>query len=101
MHCIPSQTGLLRELLPIALHWEDLGILLGIDSDLLNIIASDNLHDSKKKCLCELLQIWLKKYSPPPSWTAIADAVDKLGEFELVQNLRIKYCISSRLRLTM
>ena len=69
--------------------WEDIGILLGIEPGRLNAIkTAENLPQS---CLREMLKIWLNRVSPPPSWAAIAEAVELLGEQSLADQLRTNY----------
>ena len=97
---VPSLKDLLKELYPIATHWEDLGIFLDIDADLLSEIKSENDFECTA-CLRELLKIWLKKGSPPPSWAAIADAFDMLQESMRAYQLRKKYCGIQSFTLTM
>ena len=73
--------------------WEDIGILLGIKPSKLDAIKTAENHTSQS-CLREMLKIWLKIISPSPSWSAIAEAIELLGDEKLAQNLRTKYNIS-------
>ena len=86
----PELKDLIKELLTKASDkWENIGILLGIEPGRLNgIKASENLSQN---CLREMLKIWLNRVSPPPSWAAIADAVELLGDQRLANHLRTKY----------
>ena len=43
------------------------------------------------KCLVEMLGVWMKRLHPPPTWSAIIDAVVFLGEEQLGSELREKY----------
>ena len=73
--------------------WEDIGILLGIESGILDAIkAAEN--QAPQRCLREMLKLWLKRISPPPSWAAIADAVELLGDQNLADHLRTKYHVA-------
>ena len=47
-------------------------------------------HDHHK-CLVEMLQVWLKRLHPSPTWSAIIDAVVFLREEQLGRKLREKY----------
>ena len=80
-HCnksaIPELKVLLRELRRVANEWEDIGIELDIEEGRLMQIKSDNAGDSKA-CLREMLRVWLSRVAPPPSWSAMADALDTL-----------------------
>ena len=85
----PELKDLLKELYRVSDKWYNIGILLGIDPRKLDIIKTteNNPHD----CLREMLRIWLNEIFPPPSWAAIADAIEVLGEEILANQLRIKY----------
>ena len=71
--------------------WKDIGIQLDIDEGQLDEIKSDTSSDSRA-CLREMLIVWLRRVDPPPSWSAIAEAIDFLGDKELASHLRSKYC---------
>ena len=60
----PSLRDLLKELKLVASKWENLGIMLGIDSGILDNISSDN-PKSCDSCLREMLKVWLKLVSKP------------------------------------
>ena len=42
-----------------AANWKDIGILLGLDSNTLNLINADHPTDDKS-CCREMLEMWLK-----------------------------------------
>ena len=86
----PELKDLVKELLTKASDkWENIGVLLGIETGILDAIkAAENLPQN---CLREMLKIWLKTVSPPPSWTAIAEAIDLLGDQNLADHLKTKY----------
>ena len=87
----PELKDLLKELYTRASDkWEDIGILLGIDPGRLDAIKTAENHTAQS-CLREMLKIWLKGVSPPPSWAAIAEAVELLGDQNLADQLRTKY----------
>ena len=71
--------------------WENIGILLGIDDGQLKVIKSNTPSDNIA-CLREMLRIWLSRVDPPPSWSAIAGALEHLGDENLADHLRSKYC---------
>ena len=85
---------LLRELRAKAADWEDIGVELEVDDGELKQIKQDNATDSKS-CLRELFRKWLTQTSPEPSWTAIAEAVENLGNEDLARTLRSKYVTTS------
>ena len=63
--------------------------MVGVEPGRLDAIkAAENLPQN---CLHEMLKIWLNRVSPPPSWAAIADAIDLLGDQKLADHLRTKY----------
>lgn len=87
----PELKDLLKELYNKAGDlWEDIGILLGIDTGTLDAIKASQNHRSQN-CLREMLKVWLKRAEPPPSWSAITEAVESLGDESLANSLRTKY----------
>ena len=87
----PELKDLLKELYNKAGDlWEDIGILLGIDTGTLDAIKASQNHRSQS-CLREMLKVWLKRAEPPPSWSAITEAVELLGDESLANHLRTKY----------
>ena len=90
---VPTLRLLQRELYKVADKWEDIGIQLDIDVDMLEKVKLENQEDSKK-CLREMLKIFIKKEDVQPSWRDIVDtlAMDCLEEKELAKQLRDKYC---------
>ena len=88
---VPTLKLLQKELYKIAKKWEDIGIQLDIDDDLLGKVKSDN-HGDSKNCLREMLRIWVKNMDPQPSWTDLAEALKVLEEDEVAQRLKDKYC---------
>ena len=86
----PELKDLIKELLTKASDkWENIGILLGIEPGVLDAIKV--AENQPQNCLREMLKTWLKRVSPPPSWAAIAEAIDLLGDQSLADHLRIKY----------
>ena len=82
---------LLKELSTrVSAIWEDIGLCLGLSTDSLDIIKKDNPGDSKS-CFREMIKIWWRRVDPPPSWSAIIEAVETLGQELLAQNLKLKY----------
>ena len=91
-----SFTTVLRELtLKVSADWEDIGLFLGLGLGRLDIIKADNPSDCQK-CFREMIKVWFRQQvDPPPSWSAIVEALDDLGQNSLAQNLRDKYQIVS------
>ena len=75
----------------VADEWEDIGIQLGIDDGRLNQIKVDNASKSKT-CFREMLRTWLNRVDPPPSWSALADALETLGNEVVAAQITSKYC---------
>ena len=86
----PNLRDLMRELKIKAADWEDLGVELQMEYGELKQIKQDNTNDSKS-CLRELFGRWLTRISPEPSWTAIVEAVEHLGDEDLARKLKSKY----------
>ena len=87
----PQLGDLLRELCTKVSHqWQNIGIILKIDAGKLDDIKTSEKNISQS-CLREMLTVWTKQVNPPPSWSAIADAIDSLGDEELAEHLRTKY----------
>ena len=88
---VPKLEDLLKELYSkVADKWEDIGILLDIGDGRLSQINLDKAGDSKS-CLREMLRVWLSRVAPPPSWSAMADALDTLGHEDIATHLRSNY----------
>ena len=78
----------------VADKWEHIGIYLHLPMAAVKTIAAEHEQDSHK-CLIGMLGAWLKRVDPPPTWTAIIEAVEFLGEEQLATRLREKYCPQS------
>lgn len=82
---------LLKELsIKLSSIWEDIGIHLGLNMDLLDIIKKDNPNDSKS-CFKEMIKLWWKQIDPPTSWAAIIEVIENLGHKRLAKDLKLKY----------
>ena len=76
----------------VADKWEHIGIYLQFPMATLKTITAENQQDPHK-CLIGMLEAWLKRVDPPPTWSAIIDAVTFLGEERLGMELREKYIL--------
>ena len=85
----PELRTVLRELIKVDSKWENIGIFLEVDPHRLESIKIAEHHNTQN-CLREMLKIWLKKINPPPSWSAITDALECLGEEQLARDLKSK-----------
>ena len=86
----PALKDLLKELNKVASKWENLGIMLGIDSGKLDTVKAD--HARSCDCVKLMFKIWLKTVDPTPTWSALAEALEVLGEPKLAKELTQKYC---------
>ena len=86
----PRFSVLLKELLSkVSADWEHIGLILELKEGDLSAIKSD--HHESNKCFREMLKLWLKQIEPPPTWSAITDAIDVLEYESLAEELRKKY----------
>ena len=69
----PKLKDAFGKLLPLATHWRNIGVLLGIKNDDLHAI---NLNVKEDDCLREMLSLWLKNKNPLPTWSILAGAVE-------------------------
>ena len=82
----------------VADKWEPIGIYLHLPMATLKAIVEERQHDPHK-CLIGMLEVWLKRLDPLPTWSALIEAVKFLGEEQLGRELREKYCSWSGLLL--
>ena len=85
----PKLKDVFKKLLPLATHWNTIGALLGVSKPTLDKIMSDN--KCANDCLQEMLFEWLKQIDPPPSWAALADAVEMFNQSKAMK-IR-KHCL--------
>ena len=88
----PKISVLLRELLSkVSADWENIGLILDLNEGELRNIRSD--HDESEQCFREMLKLWLNQIEPPPTWSAIIEAIDAYPRYKsLAEELRKKYC---------
>ena len=97
-HSATTSKPELKDLLDALYHqvadkWKILGVLLEIPKGTLASIEASYLDP--RKCLLEMLETWLNQVHPPPTWAAIIDSVDFLGEKQLGNKLRHKYLLNT------
>ena len=71
------------------MHWKTIGTLLGVSKPVLDKIRSD--EEGANDRLHEMLSEWLKQTDPPPTWTALADAMEMIDSSK-AQEIR-KRCV--------
>ena len=83
---------LLKELLSkVSADWENIGVMLNVKEGELRNIRSD--YEESEQCFREMLRRWLNQVEPPPTWSAIIDAIDTYPRYKsLAKELRKKYC---------
>ena len=74
----------------VADKWRTIGLYMEIPKGKLAGIAVKYQGDPQS-CLVEMLETWLERVHPPPTWAAIIEAVEFLGEEQLGKELRQKY----------
>ena len=77
----------------VADKWKVIGVLLEIPRAKLAGLAEMHQGDPHS-CFFEVLETWLEQVHPPPTWTAIIEAVEFLGEGQLGKELREKYTVN-------
>lgn len=87
----PKIKDLMKELNAIASNWQNFGVMLEVDSRKMNSVAADYPW-SCEDCLREMLRIWLKNVDPPPSWSAVVDALENIDERRLAKEIRDRWC---------
>ena len=81
------------ELHSVRARWKNLRIQLDIDKNTLDAIEVHHVGNPDN-CLTDMLDSWLKQTNPPPSWYALAEALQcaPVGEGHLAEQIRQKYC---------
>lgn len=73
----------------VAAKWKAIGVKLEIN----DLASIETKHRSDpQSCLIDMLEIWLKRVHPPPSWAAIVSVLEFLKEEKLAKELREQYC---------
>ena len=75
--------------LSLASEWKNLGVFLTIDKGTLDNI--EYKYSGASDCLREMFYTWLQQVDPPPSWQALADAVELLDP-AVAEKIRTTYC---------
>ena len=76
-------------------HWEDIGIQLEVDEDMLDRCRSSMFSDRKEYTgiFKGIIRGWVKQMCPPPTWLSFVEALERLQICStLASHLRSKYC---------
>ena len=76
----------------VADKWELIGIYLHLPMATMKAITIEH-QCNPHKCLIGMLGVWLKRMFPYPTWSAVVEAVEFLGEQQLGRELREKYIL--------
>ena len=90
-------TPTLKELsnaLDSVVNWHLLGVKLGLEDHELRAIDHDFHGDGIERCKHEMLSHWLRN-AKLPTWKAVADALQLMGEHAVSLKIQAKYCSSS------
>ena len=70
----PTLPTMLRILLPVSSQWMNIGVMLSLNHGRLNAIET-RCRGDPDNCLREMLYEWLQQTSPPPTKSALVEAV--------------------------
>lgn len=79
-----------RELIPLARHWQEIGIWLNLPAAVMSHIGDLNCSQ-ERDCLREVLEEWLKEIDPPPTWEQLVHATRQVEE-GTAKKIHSKYC---------
>ena len=72
-------------------HWEDIGIQLEVDENLLDRYTTSISGDTR--IFKSVIRGWVKQMCPPPTWLSFVEALERLQICStLASHLRSKYC---------
>ena len=69
----PELRDIFKKLIPLAHEWKSIGILLGMEANILENIETEKHRVNDR--LSSMLSEWLKMANPPTTWKNITDAV--------------------------
>ena len=84
----------LSNALDSVVKWHSLGVKLGLEDHELSSIDQDFRGDGNERCKHEMLSRWLRS-AKLPTWKAIVDALQQMGEQAVASKIQAKYCSSS------
>ena len=74
-------------------NWHSLGVKLGLKGHELYAIDK-NFHGDNERCKHEMLSSYLQS-AKLPTWIAVTDALQLMGEHAVALKIQAKYCSSS------
>lgn len=86
----PSPGAVFRELLPLASEWENIGTLLDMREEDLDVIQQ-NYFRRPRDCLREMIKTWLK-VNPAPTWEGLVEALEFIDP-RRAEMIRSKYIL--------
>ena len=92
-----AATPLLKELsnaLDSVVNWYSLGVKLGLEDHELSTIEQNYRGDGNERCKHKMLSRWLRS-DKLPTWKAVVDALQQMGEHAVASKILAKYCSSS------
>ena len=90
-------TPTLKELsnaLASVVNWFSLGVKLGLEDHELRTIEQNYHGDGNDRCKLEMLSRWLRS-GKSPTWKAVDDALQLMGEHAVALKIQAKYCSPS------
>ena len=88
-HITTLTTDLLVHELNEVTNWQYLGMFLGLGMAEIKEIEQD--HSDTPRRRMEMLEKWMRKEGNP-SWEMVVEALEKMSELRLANQLRVKYC---------
>ena len=81
------------EIFSVRHKWYDIGVELNIPYHTLNVIEKDHPNNCAD-CLRKMLEHWLTRTTPAPSWSGLVEALssEPVGEQRLASQIQSKYC---------
>ncbi len=70
--------------------WMDIGTYLEIAGTTLMAIQTQCLN-RPQQCLMAMLDVWLARPDPPPTWEAVIEAVEFVGKGDVAKQIRERY----------
>ncbi len=72
--------------------WMGIGRYLEIEGARLVAVQQQYLNNPQQ-CLMAMLDFWLARPNPPPTWEAVAEAVEFVGRRDVAEKIRDKYIL--------